>query len=83
MFSFELNMNTTELNERLGKLKYFSRAVSLGGVESLICLPSETSHSYLPKEERERLGINDNLIRVSVGIEDIDDLIADWENALK
>ena len=83
MLSFELDMETKEFNERLAKLKYFSRAVSLGGVESLICLPSETSHSYLSKTDREKLGIKDNLIRVSVGIEDADDLIQDWDEVLK
>jgi cysteine-S-conjugate beta-lyase len=83
MLSFELDMEAQELNERLGKLKYFTRAVSLGGVESLLCLPSETSHSYLSKSDREKLGIKDSLIRVSVGIEDSDDLIQDWDNALK
>ncbi len=82
MFSFEIDMDSNELNEKLAKLKYFKRAVSLGGVESLICLPCETSHSYLPKSERERLGIKDNLIRVSVGIEDFEDLIQDWEEVL-
>lgn len=82
MLSIELKMGISELNERLNKLKYFTRAVSLGGVESLLCLPSETSHSYLSKEEREKLGIKDNLVRISVGIEDINDLIEDWEQAL-
>lgn len=82
MLSFEIDKEPEELNNCLSKLKYFTRAVSLGGVESLLCLPCETSHSYLSKEERLKLTIKDNLIRVSVGIEDIDDLIDDWENAL-
>jgi cysteine-S-conjugate beta-lyase len=82
MLSIEANLNNDELDKALGKLQYFSRAVSLGGVESLICLPKETSHSYLSKEDRANLGIKDNLIRISVGIEDIEDLISDWEEAL-
>jgi len=82
MLSVEFNMDADELNKRLSKLKFFARAVSLGGVESLLCLPSETSHSYLPKSEREKLGIKDTLVRISTGIEDIDDLINDWEEAL-
>jgi len=82
MLSVEFNMEADELNKRLSKLKFFARAVSLGGVESLLCLPSETSHSYLPKSEREKLGIKDTLVRISTGIEDIDDLITDWDEAL-
>jgi len=82
MLSVEVDMDQKELNEKLAKLNYFKRAVSLGGVESLICLPCETSHSYLPKAEREKLGIKDSLIRVSVGIEDVEDLINDWDEAL-
>jgi cystathionine beta-lyase/cystathionine gamma-synthase len=83
MVSIEVDMNKAEIDKSLKKLKYFTRAVSLGGVESLVCLPCETSHSYLSKERREKLGIKDNLVRVSVGIENVEDLLEDWEEALK
>jgi len=57
--------------------------VSLGGVDSTICSPSVTSHSTISGEERARLGITDSLFRLSAGIENIDDLIADLEQALE
>jgi len=58
-------------------------AVSLGGVESIISYPARMSHASLPKEERERKGITDTLIRLSVGLEDPDDLYADLEQAMQ
>lgn len=64
------------------KLKIFTLAESLGGVESLVGHPASMSHASISKEERESIGIVDSLIRLSVGIEDIDDLIADLEQAL-
>jgi cystathionine beta-lyase/cystathionine gamma-synthase len=64
-------------------LKIFARAESLGGVESLVCHPVSMTHGSVPKEEREKFGLTDGLIRLSVGIEDYDDLIEDIENALK
>lgn len=57
-------------------------AVSLGGVETIVSYPVKMSHASMPVQERERLGITDNLIRVSVGLEEIDDLIADFKRAL-
>jgi cystathionine beta-lyase/cystathionine gamma-synthase len=60
----------------------FSLAESLGGVESLLCHPARMTHGSIPKEERERRGITDGLLRLSVGIEDEDDLIADLRYAL-
>jgi cystathionine gamma-lyase len=60
----------------------FSLAESLGGVESLINHPATMTHASIPKEERERVGVVDNLLRLSVGIEHIDDLIADLKQAL-
>ena len=64
------------------KLKVFTLAESLGGVESLAGHPASMTHWSIPKEEREKNGIKDSLIRLSVGIEDIDDLLADLEQAL-
>ena len=63
--------------------KVFTLAESLGGVESLINHPTTMTHGSIPKEEREKVGVTDNLLRLSVGVEDIDDLIADLEQALK
>jgi cystathionine gamma-lyase len=63
--------------------KVFSLAESLGGVESLVNHPATMTHASIPKEERERVGVVDNLLRFSVGIEHIDDLLADLKNALK
>jgi cystathionine gamma-lyase len=63
-------------------VEIFSLAESLGGVESLIEHPAIMTHSSLPAEVRAKLGISDELIRVSVGIENVDDLIEDLEKAL-
>ena len=63
-------------------LKVFTLAESLGGVESLSGHPASMTHASIPKEEREKTGVVDSLIRLSVGIEDIDDLIADLKQAL-
>lgn len=62
--------------------KVFSLAESLGGVESLINHPATMTHASIPKEEREKAGVVDNLLRLSVGVEDVEDLIADLEQAL-
>ena len=64
------------------KLKIFTLAESLGGVESLAGHPASMTHASIPKEEREKNGVVDSLIRLSVGIEDINDLIEDLEQAL-
>ncbi|MDS1030896.1 aminotransferase class V-fold PLP-dependent enzyme [Bacillota bacterium LX-D] len=64
------------------KVSLAAVAVSLGGVETIVSYPVKMSHAAMPKEERERLGITDNLIRVSVGLEDISDLIEDFASAL-
>ena len=63
-------------------LHAFTLAPSLGGVDSLVCLPVFTSHAMIPAEHRQKMGITDQLIRLSVGIEHVDDLIADLEQAL-
>ncbi|MBU5585360.1 PLP-dependent transferase, partial [Enterococcus sp. S181_ASV_20] len=57
-------------------------AVSLGGVESILSYPVTMSHACVPREEREKQGITDGLLRLSVGIEDTEDLLADLEQAL-
>jgi len=62
--------------------QYFTLAESLGGVESLCGHPASMTHAAIPKEEREKTGVVDSLIRLSVGVEDISDLVADLEQAL-
>jgi cystathionine beta-lyase/cystathionine gamma-synthase len=66
----------------LPRTKVFSLAESLGGVESLISHPATMTHASVPREEREKVGLTDGLIRISVGIEDVEDLIADLDHAL-
>ncbi len=65
------------------QVKMAAVAVSLGGVETIASYPVKMSHAAIPREERERLGITDRLIRVSVGLEDIEDLIEDFDRALQ
>jgi len=69
--------------QTLEKLKIFTLAESLGGVESLVGHPASMTHASIPKEEREKTGVVDSLIRLSVGIEDSEDLIADLKQALE
>lgn len=84
MVSFDLKDATIEAAfSVLSKTILFSCAESLGGVESLIGHPASMTHASLPKEERLKSGLTDSLMRLSVGIEDVDDLIADLEQALK
>ena len=66
----------------LNKIKNVAVAVSLGGVETIVSYPVKMSHAAIPKEEREKLGVTDTLIRVSLGIEDIEDTIKSFEEAL-
>ncbi|MDI3279798.1 MAG: aminotransferase class I/II-fold pyridoxal phosphate-dependent enzyme [Bacillota bacterium] len=65
------------------RTRIFLLAESLGGVESLICLPARMTHASLPPERRKALGISDSLLRLSVGIEDVEDLLEDLEQALE
>jgi len=84
MMSFELAGNDTEFRDAfLQRLDMISTATSLGGVESTMTLPVQTSHNLLLPEERADLGIHEMLIRFSVGIEDAKDLIYDLEKALQ
>ena len=79
MLSFEVK---TDPNRFVKKLKLIKSAMSLGGVESTITCPAQTSHSKISPEEREKVGIKDELLRMSVGIEAAEDLVADLEQAL-
>jgi cystathionine beta-lyase len=83
MISFSLKGDQFEDAKKLAMaVRVFSLAESLGGVESLLGHPASMTHASIPKEERERSGITDSLLRLSVGIEDEDDLISDLEQAL-
>ena len=82
VISFELEGTIDDAKAFLEKLELFALAESLGGVESLIELPALMTHASVPKEIRQQIGISDTLIRVSVGIEDVVDLIADFDQAL-
>jgi cystathionine beta-lyase/cystathionine gamma-synthase len=81
MLSFELH-DVSQVDRLLSRLRLVMPALSLGGVESLVCVPSRTSHRTMRPEERQQAGISDGLIRLSVGIEDHADLIADLQQAL-
>ena len=83
MISFDIAGGATEANRFLERLKLPIKAPSLGSVESLVTRPATTSHVGLPPEERRKLGISDGLIRLSVGIENTEDLIEDLASALK
>jgi len=82
MVSFEVKGGSESVTQFLGSLRICQLAVSLGGIESLICPPALTTHRRLTKSERFRAGIKDNLIRLSLGIENAQDLIGDLDQAL-
>ncbi len=82
MLSFELDASLDEASEFVGETEVFTLAESLGGVESLIEQPAAMTHAAIPKEEREAAGLTDPLIRASIGIEHIDDLKADLQQAM-
>jgi cystathionine gamma-lyase len=83
MISFSLKGNSQEEAFKIASsMKVFSLAESLGGVESLINHPASMTHASIPKEERDRAGVVESLLRLSVGIEDIEDLLADLQQAL-
>ncbi|MBI4850342.1 MAG: aminotransferase class I/II-fold pyridoxal phosphate-dependent enzyme [Acidobacteria bacterium] len=83
MMSFELKGGVEVTTKFIKNLTIPVKAPSLGGVETLVTLPSKTSHAGLSKEDREKIGISDSLIRLSVGIEATEDLILDFEQALE
>jgi cystathionine gamma-lyase / homocysteine desulfhydrase len=81
MISFDVG-SAEKADELLKKIHYFTLAESLGAVESLISVPARMTHASIPAERRAELGITDGLVRISVGIEDQQDLIEDLQNAL-
>ncbi len=82
MVSFDLEGDLAAARRFLENTRLFALAESLGGVESLVNHPAIMTHATVPKQQREALGVTDTLIRLSVGVEDVDDLIADLETAL-
>lgn len=82
MVSVEFDLPQESVLKMVSNFRYFTLAESLGGVESLVCHPATMTHASVPPEERKRIGLNDGLIRLSVGIEDIDDLQEDMMETL-
>jgi len=82
MLSFELNDSSLSVDGFMKKLNLIKPAVSLGGIETTICDPARTSHAKISAEVRARQGITDSLLRLSVGIENAEDLIKDMDQAL-
>lgn len=82
MVSFDVG-SAENADKLLQKVKYFTLAESLGAVESLISVPARMTHASIPAERRAELGITDGLVRISVGLEDAEDLIEDLEQALQ
>ena len=82
-FAFDVESGQDAAFRMLNALKVAKLAVSLGGTETLICHPGSTTHAAVDRELQERLGFDPGMVRVSIGVENPDDLIADFEQALK
>jgi cystathionine gamma-synthase/methionine-gamma-lyase len=82
-FSFTLKGGEAEAFRMLNRLRVMRLAVSLGGSETLICHPATTTHYATPRARREEVGVTDGTVRISVGLEHPDDLIADLAQALE
>src|SRR2546429_3755573 len=82
MVSFQFKGVYADVDKVVRRFKIFALAESLGGVDSLVCHPASMTHGSIPKDIRESRGLTDSLLRLSVGIEDVDDLLADLEQAL-
>jgi len=82
MVSFQFKGTYADVDKVVRRFKVFALAESLGGVDSLVCHPASMTHGSIPKDIRESRGLTDTLLRLSVGIEDVDDLLADLEQAL-
>jgi cystathionine beta-lyase/cystathionine gamma-synthase len=82
MLSFEVEGTGEDAKRMTEALRLFTLAPSLGGVDSLVSIPVLTSHAMISPDQRQKMGVTEQLIRLSVGIENADDLIADLEHAL-
>ena len=83
MIAFDIVGGEAQAFRLLKALRLIKLAVSLGGTESLICHPASTTHSGIKAEERKALGITEGTIRLSIGVEDPQDLLADLEQAMQ
>jgi cystathionine beta-lyase/cystathionine gamma-synthase len=83
MISVEFHLTLEQTKQLAASFRYFSLAESLGGVESLVCHPASMTHASIPAAERQKMGMADGLLRLSVGVEDVSDLIEDVQQALK
>ena len=83
MLSYEMKDGLKAGIDFMNKLKMCVRTVSLGTAESILCHPASMTHAGTPKESREKYGITDGLIRMSVGLENVEDILNDLEQALK
>ena len=83
MITLELEGGRAAGEHLVNRLQRCALAVSLGDVRTLICHPASTTHSYVPAEIRQQIGITDGLVRISVGLEDVEDILADLEQALE
>ena len=83
MITLELQGGRTAGEHLVNRLERCALAVSLGDVRTLICHPASTTHSHVPEEIRQQIGITDGLVRISVGLEDVEDIIADLKQALE
>jgi cystathionine beta-lyase/cystathionine gamma-synthase len=83
MVSFEVEGTGEDARKVSESMRLFTLAPSLGGVESLVSIPVLTSHAMIPAAERAKMGVTEQMVRLSVGIENADDLIADLEHALE
>ena len=83
MISLFVKGDSNKTEKFLENLNLIMLAESLGGVESLVCHPASMTHASIPRDIREKVGITDGLIRISVGIEGADDLIADLQQAIE
>ncbi len=83
MLSFEMKDGLQEGINFMNKLQMCIRTVSLGTAESILCHPASMTHHGIPKEKKEKYGITDGLIRMSVGLENIEDILDDLEQALR
>lgn len=83
MVSFEVEGTSEDARRATEAMRLFTLAPSLGSVESLVSIPVLTSHMMIPATDRAKMGVTEQMIRLSVGIENADDLIADLERALE
>lgn len=83
VISFELKQGIKAGEKLMKKIKFMQLTASLGTIDTLIQHPASMSHSFVPKKQRQQFGITDGLVRLSVGIEDVEDIVTDFEQALK